>query len=189
MNYFQKSPLGAPLHTLSILYDISVGCVTSTPPASYKAYIALFEVAEWWLLFEILCYVLFLQIFIVETSLSECLPANNTSNRYIYFAWNIFYGCNMPTENTDFSGHLVLYHFGTCNCSSVGTNHSQTCRLSGLLIFLRYFELTTISLFIMHDIYITRRIDYSLKPVKYPNYGKVLWHIHLSCFITDNKFQ
>ena len=51
------------------------------------------------------------------------------------FPWNICNACGMPTEDA-YSGHLVLYHFGTCIlCSNVKTNLSWTCLVSGLLSF------------------------------------------------------
>ena len=46
-NYFPKRPSGAPLHTLSKLYDVPVGFVT--PPPILRLYIAYFAVAEGWL--------------------------------------------------------------------------------------------------------------------------------------------
>ena len=48
-NYFSKRPYGAPLHTLSKLYDVSVGFV----PPFFRLCIALFAVAEGWLLLDI----------------------------------------------------------------------------------------------------------------------------------------
>ena len=50
-NYFPKRPSGAPLHTLSKLYDVPVGFVT--PPAHFEAEFAFFAVAEGWLLLDI----------------------------------------------------------------------------------------------------------------------------------------
>ena len=50
-NYFPKRPSGAPLHSLSKLYDVSVGFVT--PPPNLRLFIALFAVAEGWLLLDI----------------------------------------------------------------------------------------------------------------------------------------
>ena len=38
---------------------------------------------------------------------------------YARFPWNICSGCGMLTENAYSSGHLVLFHFGTCMCSNV----------------------------------------------------------------------
>ena len=50
-NYFPKRPSGAPLHTLSKLYDVPVGFVT--PPPNFELNIAYFAVAEGWLLLDI----------------------------------------------------------------------------------------------------------------------------------------
>ena len=50
-NYFPKRPSGAPLHTLTKLFDVPVGFVT--PPPILKLCIALFAVAEGWLLLNI----------------------------------------------------------------------------------------------------------------------------------------
>ena len=58
-NYFPKRPSGAPLHTLSKLYDVPVGFVT-TPPI-LRLNIAYFAVAEGWLLLDIGLFVLFLE--------------------------------------------------------------------------------------------------------------------------------
>ena len=44
-------PSGAPLHTLSKLYDVPVGFVT--PPPILRLNIAYFAVAEGWLLLDI----------------------------------------------------------------------------------------------------------------------------------------
>ena len=49
-NYFPKRPSGAPLHTLSKLYDVPVDFV---PPPYFEAENAYFAVAEWWLLLDI----------------------------------------------------------------------------------------------------------------------------------------
>ena len=49
-NYFPKRPSGAPLHTLSKLYDVPVGLV---PPRILRLNIAYFAVAEGWLLLDI----------------------------------------------------------------------------------------------------------------------------------------
>ena len=49
-NYFPKRPSGAPLHTLSKLYDVPVGYV---PPSILRLNIAYFAVAEGWLLLDI----------------------------------------------------------------------------------------------------------------------------------------
>ena len=51
-NYFPKRPSGAPLHTLSKLYDVPVGFVTPPPPI-LRLNIAYFAVAEGWLLLDI----------------------------------------------------------------------------------------------------------------------------------------
>ena len=51
-NYFSKRQYGSPLHTLSKLYDVSVGFVTRPPPL-FMLCIALFAVAEGWLLLDI----------------------------------------------------------------------------------------------------------------------------------------
>ena len=58
-NYFPKRTSGAPLHTLSKLYDIPVGFET---PALLRQCIAIFAVAEWWLLLDIGWFVLFLPL-------------------------------------------------------------------------------------------------------------------------------
>ena len=50
-NYFPKRPSGAPLRTLSKLYDVPVGFVT--PPPILRLNIAYFAVAEGWLLLDI----------------------------------------------------------------------------------------------------------------------------------------
>ena len=55
-NYFPKRPSGAPLHTLSKLYDVPVGFVT---PPILRLNIAYFAVAEGWLLLDIGWFVLF----------------------------------------------------------------------------------------------------------------------------------
>ena len=57
-NYFPKQPSGAPLHTLSKLYDVPVGFVT--PPPILRLNIAYFAVAEGWLLLDIGWFVLFM---------------------------------------------------------------------------------------------------------------------------------
>ena len=49
-NYFPKRPSGAPLHTLSKLYDVPVGFVT---PPTLRLNIAYFAVAEGLLLLDI----------------------------------------------------------------------------------------------------------------------------------------
>ena len=49
-NYFPKRPPGAPLHTLSKLYDVPVGFVT---PPILRMCIALLVVAEGWLLLDV----------------------------------------------------------------------------------------------------------------------------------------
>ena len=49
-NYFPRRPSGAPLHTSSKLHDVAVGFV---PPPILRLYIALFAVAERWLLLDI----------------------------------------------------------------------------------------------------------------------------------------
>ena len=49
-NYFPKRPSGAPLHTLSKLYDVPVGFVT---PPHFEAEYCFFAVAEGWLLLDI----------------------------------------------------------------------------------------------------------------------------------------
>ena len=51
-NYFPKRQSGAPLHTLSKLYDVPVG-FEAPPPAILRLNIAYFAVAEGWLLFDI----------------------------------------------------------------------------------------------------------------------------------------
>ena len=50
-NYFQKRPSGAPLHTLSKLYDVPFGLVLLPP--ILRLNIAYFAVAEGWLLLDI----------------------------------------------------------------------------------------------------------------------------------------
>ena len=50
-NYFPKRPSGAPLHTLSKLYDVPVGF--EPPPPILRLNIAYFAVAEGWLLLDI----------------------------------------------------------------------------------------------------------------------------------------
>ena len=52
-NYFPKRPSGAPLHTLSKLYDVPVGFVHPPPPPILRLNIAYFAVAEGWLLLDI----------------------------------------------------------------------------------------------------------------------------------------
>ena len=54
----------------------------------------------------------------------------------------------MPTEDAYSSGHLVLFHFGTCKCSNVETNISWTCLVSGLLSF----EHPSVLLFLLYNI-------------------------------------
>ena len=49
---FPKRTSGAPLHTLSKLYDVPVGFVTP-PPSLLTQFIAIFAVAGGWLLFNI----------------------------------------------------------------------------------------------------------------------------------------
>ena len=51
------------------------------------------------------------------------------------FPWNICNGCGIATEDAYSSGHLVLFHSGTCMCSNVETNLSWTCLVPGLLSF------------------------------------------------------
>ena len=58
-NYFPKRSSGAPLHTLSKLYDVPVGFVT--PPPIFWLCIAFFAVAEGWLLLDIGWFVLFFE--------------------------------------------------------------------------------------------------------------------------------
>ena len=50
-NYFPKRPSGAPLHTLSKLYDVPIGFVP--PPPILRLNIAYFAVAEGWLSLDI----------------------------------------------------------------------------------------------------------------------------------------
>ena len=50
-NNFPKRPSGAPLSTLSKLYDVPVGFVH--PPPLFETVIALFAVADRWLLLDI----------------------------------------------------------------------------------------------------------------------------------------
>ena len=50
-NYFPKRPSGAPLHSLSKLYDVPVGF--EPPPPTLRLNIAYFAVAEGWLLLDI----------------------------------------------------------------------------------------------------------------------------------------
>ena len=59
-NYFPKRPSGAPLHTLSKLYDVPVGFVT---PPYFEAVYAYFAVAKGWLLLDIGWFVLYLRKF------------------------------------------------------------------------------------------------------------------------------
>ena len=49
-NYIPKRPSGPPLHTLSILFDVPVGFIA---PPNLRQCIALFAVAEGWLLLDI----------------------------------------------------------------------------------------------------------------------------------------
>ena len=56
-NYFQKRPSGAPLLTLSKLYDAHVGCVAPPPFPHLRQRIALFAVAEGWVLLDMICLV------------------------------------------------------------------------------------------------------------------------------------
>ena len=49
-NYFPKRTSGASLHTLSKLYDVPVGVVTPSPLLRQR--IAIFAVAEVWLLLD-----------------------------------------------------------------------------------------------------------------------------------------
>ena len=51
-NYSPKRTSGASLHTLSQLYYVSVGFV-HPPPLSFRQCLALFAVAEGWLLLDI----------------------------------------------------------------------------------------------------------------------------------------
>ena len=55
-NYIPKRASGAPIYTLSKLYDVSFGCVT---PSSFVAVYCLLSVAEGWLLVDIRLFVLF----------------------------------------------------------------------------------------------------------------------------------
>ena len=59
-NSFPKRPSGAPLHTLSKLYDVPV--VLNPPPPILRMNIAYFAVAEGWLLLDIGWFVLFLPV-------------------------------------------------------------------------------------------------------------------------------
>ena len=59
--------LDAPVHTLSKLYDFPVGFV---PNPLLRLCIALFSVAEGWLLLDIGWFVLFLYLYIVANSLA-----------------------------------------------------------------------------------------------------------------------
>ena len=56
-----------PLHTFSKLYDVPVGFV-SPPPPHLKQCIALFAVAERWLLLDIGLFVLFFSAKVTHTS-------------------------------------------------------------------------------------------------------------------------
>ena len=69
-NYFPKRPSGAPLHTLSKLYDVPVGFVTPPHPI-LRLNIAYFAVAEGWLLLDIGWFVLFLQFIPVYTVMAS----------------------------------------------------------------------------------------------------------------------
>ena len=51
-NYFPKRTSDAPLHPLSKLYDVPVGFVAPIP-SQLRQFIALFAVAEGWLLLDI----------------------------------------------------------------------------------------------------------------------------------------
>ena len=59
-NYFQKRTSGAPLHTVSKLYDVPVCSVP--PPPLLRQCIAIFAVAEGWLLLDIGWFVLFVLV-------------------------------------------------------------------------------------------------------------------------------
>ena len=52
-----------------------------------------------------------------------------------WFPKSICNRCGMRTGDAYSSGHLVLSHFGTCECSNVETNLSLNCLVSGLLSF------------------------------------------------------
>ena len=54
------------------------------------------------------------------------------------------------------SRHLALSHFGTCMCSNVETNLSQTCLLSELLSFEHPSVLLFCSSFIISDLCMTK---------------------------------
>ena len=57
-NYFPKRTSGAPLHTLSKLYDVPVGFYLPPPPLLRQCF-AIFAVAEVWLLLDFGWFVLF----------------------------------------------------------------------------------------------------------------------------------
>ena len=65
-NYFPKRTSGAPLLTLSKLYDVPVGFVFT--PTLLRQCIAIFAVAEGWLLLDIGWFVLFLLYFVAKKS-------------------------------------------------------------------------------------------------------------------------
>ena len=70
-NYFPKRPSGAPLHSLSKLYDVPVGFVT---PPILRLNIAYFAVAEGWLLLDIGWFVLFFQQTVGISMGTNCVP-------------------------------------------------------------------------------------------------------------------
>ena len=79
--YFPKRTSGAPLHTLSKLYDAPVGFVT--PPPLLRQYIAIFAVAEGWLLLDIGWFVLFLRYLVTFPSLWFSKIPGGLSREYV----------------------------------------------------------------------------------------------------------
>ena len=64
---FSETYVGAPLHTLSKLYDVPVGLV-APPPPHLRQCIALYAVVEGWLLLDIELFVLFFYILFCDKS-------------------------------------------------------------------------------------------------------------------------
>ena len=131
-NYFPKRPRGAPLNTLSKYYDVPVDFVT-TPPI-LRLYVALFAVAEGWLLLDIGWFVLFLDnppLTLARTLLNYHVLGTSTASVFlsndhslyapIYLGWTsclILFAldqltCQERVESDKIQNEKILAHSGT----------------------------------------------------------------------------
>ena len=102
--YFPKRASGAPLHTLSKLYDVPVGFVT--PPL--RLCIALFAVAEGWLLLDIGWFVLFFTH--IDYPLGKILGVFVTNLNFGYCEKRIFHRKTyiFSYKNVSIEEHLLI---------------------------------------------------------------------------------